>query len=534
MNFRILREVLTELSLGVTSFEECLDRILKRTGTAFSEYDESILEKQLGKKVELESIVPTAEALHILPLEIVHSKCILPYAIVENQLFVACLDTTDFTLLVELQLLSGLEINLNRANLYELKEALRKHYRNSTLGLDKSSIVPEVKKLSANGNESSPAVKLIEDALREAYRNKASDIHLEPSSQGLVVRIRQDGDLRVYRVVPSRFKDEAISRVKIMAQLDIAEKRRPQDGRTQWMSPGGRVDIRVSTLPTNHGEKIVLRLLDQSSVPLELGSLGMTEFQIELFERYIRNPHGMILFTGPTGSGKTTSLYATLSTIRRPELNISTVEDPIEYRLDGINQTQVQSKIGLTFAHVLRTLLRQDPNVLLIGEIRDGETADMAVRAALTGHLVFSTLHTNDAPGALARLIDLGVESFLVSSSVSLVVAQRLVRRCCQICIEWKPVPYHLANEFGIDTTEHLPHPKGCRQCDGSGFEGRIAIYEMMEMSSGLRDQLRLSADSELLRKQALVEGMISLRMDGLEKARLGLTTLEEVAKEVL
>lgn len=532
---KILQEALVELKLGVNSLEECIQRILRRKGN--HNYDlvalNGLVEEHLGKCIDLAQLNPSSEALHALPLEVVHEQCVLPFAVSPTELSVACVDPSAFELKLDLQIMSGKQIKFFRAEHAELKLALRKHYRNLQTP-NKSETQVQLTPSKPLNSDKSPAIKLVEDAFREAYRTKSSDIHFEPSEQGLVVRLRQDGDLRVYRVVPARFREEVISRVKIMAQLDIAEKRRPQDGRIQWLGPAGKVDIRVSSLPTNHGEKIVLRLLDQSSVPLDLNILGMTEEQLFIFENYIRNPHGMILFTGPTGSGKTTSLYATLSSIRRPELNISTVEDPIEYRLEGINQTQVHSKIGLDFAQALRTLLRQDPNVILVGEIRDNETADLAVRAALTGHLVFSTLHTNDAPGALARLLDLGVESFLVSSSVSLVVAQRLVRKCCPDCLEWRPVEAHIAREFALDPQEHLPHPMGCHQCDGTGFQGRIALYEMMEMNDAIQEQLRHSADSNLIKAIALENGMQTLRMDGLEKARLGLTTLAEVAKETL
>lgn len=364
-----------------------------------------------------------------------------------------------------------------------------------------------------NGKAISAVARLVDEIISEAMQTGVSDIHFEPGEKVFLVRFRKDGELQIVRKLPVRLISETVSRIKIMASMDIAEHRRPQDGRIHFGDGSKAVDIRVSALPTDYGQKMVLRLLDKGQIIHRLDSLGMLPNQIEMAEAEIHKPYGMFLITGPTGSGKTTTLYTLLQMIRSSKLNISTIEEPIEYKLDGITQTAVNTKIDLTFAAALRTLLRQDPDVIMVGEIRDSETAELAIRAALTGHLVFSTLHTNDAPSAIARLIDMGVEPFLVASAVNFIMAQRLVRRICPKC-------------GGKNS--------GCLACGGSGFKGRVGIFEMMKMSETLRDRIHENVSTSDLRKLAIAEGMKTLAKDGLEKVKLGLTTESEIAAEAV
>jgi type IV pilus assembly protein PilB len=341
-----------------------------------------------------------------------------------------------------------------------------------------------------------------------------------------------DGVLReVLQVAPSHVKP-LLSRLKIMADLDIAEKRRPQDGRIRVKQGESTIDIRVSTLPTDFGEKMVLRILDKSRIELNLQKLGFEERNLKVFRRTIRLPYGMVLVTGPTGSGKTTTLYAALQEINRPELNITTIEDPIEYNLAGINQTHVRPEIGLTFAAALRSILRQDPNVIMVGEIRDSETAEIAIRAALTGHLVFSTLHTNDAPSAITRLVDMGVEPFLVASSVKLILAQRLLRHLCPHCRTPVVASPEQAEELGLRGDGHFFRGKGCQACSQLGYRGRTAAVELLPVGNGLGAMISRGASANDLRSQAQAEGMVPLREAALSKAARGETSLDEVIRE--
>jgi type II secretory ATPase GspE/PulE/Tfp pilus assembly ATPase PilB-like protein len=530
-----LREALLDMRLSGDTLAGCLHKVLRRDRCAIPSDAEiqDWVQTYLGPTLGPIELTATTQALSFLDASHAHRLQALPLRYVDAEfpiLHFAVRDPSWLEQIAELQLLTGHRVQLFRAEPADLRQALSKHYRNEQT---QHSDAAQAHRSLASA--ASPAIQVVEDVLREAQRTQCSDIHIEPNEQGLVIRLRQDGALRVYRMLPARNRDEVIARVKVLATMDLAERRRPQDGRIQWTGPAGRIDLRVSTLPTNHGEKVVMRLLDQSSVALDLASLGFLPDQLEIMERYIYQPYGMILITGPTGSGKTTTLYATLTKIRRPELNISTIEDPVEYRLEGINQTQVHSKIGLGFAEALRTLLRQDPNVLLVGEIRDADTAQLAIRAALTGHLVYSTLHTNDAPSALTRLVDIGIEPFLVASSVSLIVAQRLVRRSCEHCLEpAMPQDPSVLQAFGLDPHTTLPQSRGCSHCDYTGFSGRLAIYEIMPITQELRDALQDQLDASRLRDLALTSGMMSLRQDGLRKAQMGWTTLAEVLREAL
>ncbi len=385
------------------------------------------------------------------------------------------------------------------------------------------------------GSEEAPVIKLVNLMLVQAIKDRASDIHLEPFEKQLRLRYRIDGVLYDSTAPPKALQASLTSRIKIMSSLDIAERRLPQDGRFRIKIAGRDVDLRVSLLPTVHGEKIVMRVLDKSSLNPSLDALGLDPDDLAKFKAAIDAPHGMILMTGPTGSGKTSTLYAVLTQLNTPDVNIVTVEDPVEYQMLGINQVQVKPEIGLTFASGLRSILRQDPDIVMVGEIRDSETADIAVKAALTGHLVLSTLHTNDAPGAIARLVDMGIEPFLVSSSVLMVCAQRLVRKICPHCKEPFPVPPDVIKRLGLNpdevasTTFYRGH--GCSRCKETGFMGRMAILEVLQVSEAMREQILHNTSAQVIRELALKEGMKTLKMAGLLKAKDGLTSLDEVLR---
>ncbi|MFN8093199.1 MAG: type IV-A pilus assembly ATPase PilB [Vicinamibacteria bacterium] len=396
----------------------------------------------------------------------------------------------------------------------------------------------------ARGGSERPVVALVNRVLVEAYRRGASDVHIEPGERELGVRFRIDGLLSDYAALPLRVREPVTTRIKILANLDIAERRLPQGGRIKIrMRQDDRVrdlDFRVSCLPTLWGEKVVLRLLDKGKLMLDMTKLGFEPDSLRRFEAAVRKPHGIVLVTGPTGSGKTNTLYSALSALNRRDTNIMTAEDPVEFNLRGINQVQIRDNVGLTFAMVLRELLRQDPNIILVGEIRDYETAEIAVKAALTGHLVLSTLHTNDAPSTVSRLVNMGIEPFLVGTAVNLIQAQRLVRRVCEQCRSDVTGEYHEQSlvEAGFAPAEvrslRLVRGRGCAACNGSGYKGRIGLYEVMETSDAIRDLVMVGATAVDIRRQALGEGMLTLRMSGLEKVRQGVTTLEEVLRETV
>lgn len=383
-----------------------------------------------------------------------------------------------------------------------------------------------------------PIVRLVNRIINRAVEAQASDIHVEPTRHAVKVRYRIDGVLHDEEDVPKRFQAAIASRIKLMARMNIAEMRLPQDGRIKFKLPKGDIDIRVSSLPTIFGESLVLRLLQKEDILLDLDKLGFPEDLLEQFKRTVSLPYGIVLVTGPTGSGKTTTLYAALQYINTPDRKIVTVEDPVEYQLDGVNQVQVQPKIGLTFAHCLRSFLRQDPDVMLVGEIRDLETAEIAIQAALTGHMVFSTLHTNDAAGAITRLEDMGVEPFMITSAVVAVLAQRLVRRVCADCARevllGEAERASLAEEFQV-SLEKIPasyrRGSGCPECAGTGYRGRIGIFEFLPMEDALVREILKGADRTVLAQKAMTMGMRTLRQAGLDKVRLGLTTFEEVLR---
>ncbi|MFQ5894276.1 MAG: type II secretion system ATPase GspE [Nitrospinota bacterium] len=384
-----------------------------------------------------------------------------------------------------------------------------------------------------------PIIKLVNRVIYRAVRDRASDIHWEPFEQEVRVRLRIDGVLHDVLRLPKPYQLAVVSRLKIMAGLDIAERRLPQDGRIQTTVGGREIDVRVSDVPTVHGERVVLRLLDRTSILLELEDLGFSPDHYEAFRNLIRRAHGIVLVTGPTGSGKTTTLYSAIQKLRSIEANIMTIEDPVEYQLEGVAQMQVVPKTGLTFAQGLRAILRQDPDVILVGEIRDRETAEVAIHASLTGHLVFSTLHTNDAAGALTRLVDMGIEPFLISSSVAGILAQRLVRRVCPHCAEVVPAELEALREVGLEGPElaslgeGLRRGRGCGDCYHTGYRGRIGIFELLALDDELRALIMARADAATLKAPALRKGMVTLMQDGGRKVAAGVTTPEEVLRIV-
>jgi len=394
----------------------------------------------------------------------------------------------------------------------------------------------------ARASEDAPVVRLVNVLMVDSLRRGASDIHVEPYEKDFRIRFRIDGVLYDVMHPPMKLRDPLISRLKIMAKLDISEKRLPQDGRIKIKvkvdDRSRELDFRVSTLPTLFGEKVVLRLLDKDKLMLDMTKLGFEADSLEKFQRAIANPYGMVLVTGPTGSGKTNTLYSALQTLNTPETNIMTAEDPVEFNLQGINQVQMKEQIGLNFAAALRSFLRQDPNIILVGEIRDFETAEIAIKAALTGHLVLSTLHTNDAPSTISRLVNMGIEPFLVATSVNIIQAQRLIRRICKECKEEMHMPPEGLVEIGFKpeeaTTVKLYKGRGCDTCLGTGYKGRVGLYEVMEVTDELRELIIIGASAIELRRKAIECGMITLRESGLYKLREGITTVEEVVKETV
>jgi len=395
----------------------------------------------------------------------------------------------------------------------------------------------------AKSTEAAPVVKLSNVLLIDALKRGASDIHIEPYEKEFRVRFRIDGLLYNVMALPMKLKDPLTSRVKIMAKLDIAEKRLPQDGRIKLRlkveDRSRDMDFRVSCLPTLWGEKIVLRLLDKTKLMLDMTKLGFEQDSLDRFQRSIAKPYGIALVTGPTGSGKTNTLYSALASLNKSDTNIMTAEEPVEFNLAGVNQVNIRDQIGLNFAAALRSFLRQDPNIILVGEIRDYETAEIAVKAALTGHLVLSTLHTNDAPSTISRLVNMGIEPFLAGTAVNLIQAQRLIRRVCGNCKEeLRDVPSKTLVEIGFRPedvgTFRMFKGRGCGTCNGTGYKGRVGLYEVMEISEGIRDLIMVGATAVEIKRKALEDGMLTLRMSGLEKIRAGITTIEEVLRETV
>ncbi|MBW1974506.1 MAG: type IV-A pilus assembly ATPase PilB [Deltaproteobacteria bacterium] len=472
----------------------------------------------------------------------------VPFGLNGNVLHVATSDPTNRLAADDLRFLTQKTIRFHVATESSIKAILEQQKTTETV-LDEAlkmlsndaelSVIEETEDLDLadieTATEDAPIVRLVNSLLADAINRRASDIHIEPYEKMLRVRYRIDGVLYEVMRPPVRYKNAIVSRIKIMSNLDIAERRLPQDGRIKAKIHGREVDFRVSCLPTLFGEKVVLRILDKSNLQLDMTQLGFEKDQLEVFKNAIYQPYGMVLVTGPTGSGKTTTLYSALTELNKVERNISTAEDPVEYNLPGINQVQVNDSIGLTFATALRAFLRQDPDIIMVGEIRDLETAEIAVKAALTGHLVLSTLHTNDAPSTVTRLINMGVEPFLIASALNLVLAQRLVRKLCDQCKTVDEVPPDVLLDLGvpereIDTFECY-RARGCSACNNTGYRGRVALYEVMPMYEELRELVLAGASAAEIRKEAIRLGMKTLRQSGIEKVKEGITSIEEVVR---
>jgi type II secretory ATPase GspE/PulE/Tfp pilus assembly ATPase PilB-like protein len=491
------------------------------------------------------SLTATPDALREVSARVATHYHLLPLDLEGETLRVAMAPPVDAALLDEVRVVLGREVTAVPAPREEIEKAIQEHYGigAATLeGLSGHAAAP-AEEAASNGDlenaQDASVVKFVNQIFLEAYRIRATDIHLEPSAEDYRVRYRIDGILYDGKFSENlkRLQSSIISRIKIMADLSIAEKRLPQDGRIKARLEGRDLDMRVSTLPTPFGEGIVIRLLTSRAL-LDLRHLGFAEGDLKTLEKYLTLPHGILFLTGPTGSGKTTTLYSFLSMINTVDKKIITMEDPVEYQLKGITQVQVNPKIGLTFAAGLRSMLRHDPDVMMVGEVRDLETAEIAIRVALTGHLVFSTLHTNDAAGAVTRLEDIGLEPYLVSSSVLCIIAQRLVRVICPDCRKERPLTPEMAAEFGIPPAEAKGHclfeGKGCPACNGSGYRGRTVIYEILPVTDELRELVMKRAPAVHLRDKAIEQGMKPLRRCGWEKVLAGITTPEEVLRVTL
>lgn len=458
----------------------------------------------------------------------------VPVDTTDNVVTMGCLAVpADPSLKKELSFITGKEIVFKEVSQEEFVEYFEEVF-GEAFGLKNGTSTTSNNSSSIKDLSNGPVVQQVNTIIHEAINMKASDVHIEPYEKEVRVRYRLDGVLQHIGNISLIHKDAVISRIKIMADLDIAEKRRPQDGRIRLRKEQQDIDLRISTLPTDHGEKVVLRILDKNNQRLSLKDLGFGSDNLNQFNNAIHQPYGMILVTGPTGSGKTTTLYAALNELNTAEVNITTIEDPIEYNLHGINQTHVRGEIGLTFSHVLRSILRQDPDIIMVGEIRDLETAKIAIRAALTGHLVFATLHTNDAPSAITRLADMGIEPFLVASSVQLVMAQRLVRRICSNCKKQSRRNDKLLMDLGIADMEAFHEGEGCEYCSGTGFKGRTALFEIMPVTDSITSQITKNVGGNGIKKQAVAQGMTTLREAGIQKIKDGITTPEEVYRETV
>jgi type IV pilus assembly protein PilB len=507
----------------------------------------------LQKEYHLSLVDPSAlnlppEVTRLVPVNLVQRHHFVPINLSGSTLTVAMSDPSNIAAINEVKFITGYDVKVAVASVASINLAIEQYYEQAAgvaevLGEFEGEDVEivegegeiDVKELE-RATEDAPVVRLVNAVLTSAIKRRASDIHLEPFERMFRVRFRVDGVLEEIMRPPLKLKNAITSRVKVMAQLDIAERRLPQDGRIKLkLGRGQEMDFRVSVLPTIFGEKIVLRLLDKSSLQLDMTKLGFEDAALKDFKEAIYKPYGMVLVTGPTGSGKTTTLYSALAELNKIVSNISTAEDPVEYNLVGINQVQIHEEIGLNFAGALRAFLRQDPDIIMVGEVRDFETAEISIKAALTGHLVLSTLHTNDAPSTINRLLNMGVEPFLVASSVNLILAQRLVRVICPNCRQPVEMPPQALTDIGVareDVGTFTPfHGAGCPQCGGSGYRGRMALYEVMPLSDELRELVLNGASAQEIKRCAIGLGMRTLRQSGIQKLKEGVTSVAEVVR---
>lgn len=519
-----------------------------------------LLSRHFGvPSVDLDGVEIDEGILKIIPGDIARKYTILPVSKAGATVTLAMIDPTNVFAMDDVKFMTGYRVEPVVAAEDQIRAAIDEHY-GSTHALELKKVMDEVSEDAETDlelleeeedldldtleeeSETAPVVKLVNIIMTDAIKRGASDIHVEPYEKDFRVRYRIDGVLYEMMHPPIKLKEAITSRIKIMSRLDIAEKRLPQDGRIKIKTRvSGRVkdlDFRVSVIPTIFGEKIVMRLLDKDKLMLDMTKLGFESESLRKFEQAIFKPYGMVLVTGPTGSGKTNTLYSSLQRLNTPEVNIMTAEDPVEFNLEGINQVQMRERIGLNFASTLRSFLRQDPNIVLVGEIRDFETAEVAIKAAMTGHLVLSTLHTNDAPSTINRLMNMGIEPFLVATSVQLIVAQRLVRRICTFCKEPFETPPQALMDIGFAEQEaktmKLFRGRGCERCSNTGYKGRIALYEVMDCDDDTRELILSGASALELRQHAIDKGMITLRGSGRQKIRDGVTTVEEVVRETV
>src|SRR5438094_4406449 len=520
-----------------------------------------VLSRQYGvPSINLKYYEIDPNVIKLIPQDTASRYQVIPLSRVGSVLTIAMTDPTNVFAMDDIKFMTGFNVEPVVASEAAIGDAITRFYGGASSNTEEltnlmKDLAEEEQELELAAEESeldsatlekaaeeAPIIKLVNLILTDSVKRGASDIHVEPYETELRVRFRVDGQLQTVMSPPMRLKDAITSRMKIMAKLDIAEKRLPQDGRImiKYKAEGKRkeLDFRVSTVPTLYGEKIVLRLLDKENLRLDMTKLGFEQESLTKFERSILKPYGMVLVTGPTGSGKTNTLYSSVARLNQVDTNIMTAEDPVEFQLGGINQVQMKEQIGLNFAAALRAFLRQDPNIILVGEIRDFETAEIAIKAALTGHLVLSTLHTNGAPETITRLMNMGIEPFLVATSVHLICAQRLVRRICKDCAEVIEVPHQTLLEEGYTPEEakevKIQKGRGCGTCNNTGYKGRTGLYEVMEVDDEIRELVLVGASAVEMKKKAIERGMITLRRSGLIKVAQGMTTLEEVARETI
>src|SRR5580692_1006376 len=520
-----------------------------------------VLSRQYGvPSINLKYYEVDANVIKLIPQDTAVRYQIVPLSRVGSTLTIAMTDPTNVFAMDDIKFMTGFNVEPVVASETAIAEAISKFYGEVESGEELDKVMKDLSAEDAadlelateeqetnladleRAAEEAPIIKLVNLIMTDAVKRGASDIHVEPYEKEVRVRLRIDGILQAVMAPPMKLRDAILSRIKIMAKLDISEKRLPQDGRIMIKyRKDGKIkdlDFRVSTIPALYGEKIVMRLLDKENLRLDMTKLGFEPESLAKFEKAILRPYGMVLVTGPTGSGKTNTLYSSIAKLNTPETNIMTAEDPVEFQLGGINQVQMKDQIGLNFAAALRAFLRQDPNIILVGEIRDFETAEIAVKAALTGHLVLSTLHTNDAPSTISRLMNMGIEPFLVATSVNLICAQRLVRRICSNCAEPVDVPPQALIDEGYTPEEskkvQIMKGKGCATCNKTGYKGRTGLYEVMEVDDEIRELVLVGASALELKKKAIERGMITLRRSGLIKVAQGWTTLEEVARETI
>ncbi|MDQ2623955.1 MAG: Flp pilus assembly complex ATPase component TadA [Actinomycetota bacterium] len=532
---------------ATSSRGQSLGRILVEDGVLSEMQLVAALASQVGMQfVDLDDFPVDRAAISAVPAALCRRHVVLPIGFQDGAMLLAMADPGNVMAVDDVRSVSGMQVrpvvavhdNLARAierfcraddEMEDLAEAFEEESRQDV----------DLANLGQIGEDDAPIVRFVNLLVTQAISDRASDIHIEPGEKDLLVRYRIDGVLHEVQRSPKQIQSGVISRVKIISDIDIAERRKPQDGRMSVVHNGRKIDLRVATLPTVWGEKIVMRILDNSTASLDLRDLSFLDENFEVYSESYTKPYGMILVTGPTGSGKSTTLYATLNAVSRPEINVITVEDPVEYRLAGINQVQVNPKAGLTFASALRSILRSDPDVVLLGEIRDHETAQIAIEAALTGHLVLSTLHTNDAPSAITRLIEMGIEPFLVGSALDAVVAQRLARKLCDKCkVPYEPTPTELlAARFPWLEGEPVPElfkPGGCPTCSKTGYRGRIALHEVMAITEDIERHAVAHSSAADIMKTAVAQGMVTLREDGWRKVALGWTSIEEILRVVV